>query len=138
MNEKLPTRYVTCGILARRLAMDDCWARRCAWYGCKNIRPIFINQHSIHIISVCGVYVFLLERAAEMPANDKESHGIQLWVNLAAQDKLVPPTYQELPDSKVPRITVEGVTARVMAGEALGISSPVSVKREQTHLDHLH
>jgi len=64
---------------------------------------------------------------AEMPdlKPGERLHGLQLWVNLAAVNKMIPPRYQELPASKVPRATVDGVTAIVMAGEALGLSSPV-------------
>jgi len=33
---------------------------------------------------------------SEIPGNNEESHGLQLWVNLAKKDKLVDPAYQEL------------------------------------------
>lgn len=31
-----------------------------------------------------------------MPAPGPPAHGLQLWVNLAAKDKMVPPAYQEV------------------------------------------
>lgn len=31
-----------------------------------------------------------------MPAPGRPAHGLQLWVNLAAKDKMVPPAYQEV------------------------------------------
>ncbi|CAN0241511.1 unnamed protein product [Ectocarpus sp. 12 AP-2014] len=62
-------------------------------------------------------------------------HGLQLWVNLKSGDKMVPPAYQELNADEVPRATKDGVTAIVIAGEALGISSPVQT-RTPTHYIH--
>ena len=38
---------------------------------------------------------------------------------------MVEPRYQELKKKDVPRITKDGVTAIVIAGEALGVKSPV-------------
>lgn len=64
---------------------------------------------------------------SEMPGvkDGERLRGLQLWVNLAAKNKMMAPRYQELPASKVPRVTRDGVTAIVIAGEALGVSSPV-------------
>eukprot|EP00299_Pterocystis_sp_00344_P016649 c8355_g2_i2.p1 GENE.c8355_g2_i2~~c8355_g2_i2.p1 ORF type:complete len:246 (+),score=59.01 c8355_g2_i2:251-988(+) len=71
---------------------------------------------------------------AEMPGNDKIAHGLQLWVNLSSKDKMCEPAYQELPASSVPVTTVEGVTARVIAGEALGVVSPVYTRTPTSYL----
>jgi redox-sensitive bicupin YhaK (pirin superfamily) len=72
---------------------------------------------------------------SEMPASERRAHGLQLWVNLAAKDKFCEPAYQELPGSAVPRVTRDGVTAVVIAGAALGVSSPVHT-RTPTHYLH--
>ena len=47
-------------------------------------------------------------------------HGFQLWVNLPRQDKFSKPHYQEIPSSKIPLVTNVDVTARIIAGDALG------------------
>ena len=45
---------------------------------------------------------------SEMPARDMKptdiAWGLQLWINLAAKDKMVAPRYQELPKEKVSHI----------------------------------
>jgi len=72
---------------------------------------------------------------SEMPGNNEISHGLQLWVNLAAKDKMCEPAYQELLSSQVPKVSRDGVTAIVIAGEALGVKSPVYT-RTPTHYLH--
>jgi len=62
---------------------------------------------------------------SEMPASTGMSHGLQLWVNLAAKDKLCAPAYQELKSADIPHVSKNGVSAVVIAGEALGVVSPV-------------
>ena len=47
---------------------------------------------------------------------------------------MVEPRYQELPSKDVPRVTKDGVTAIVIAGEALGITvSKIRVLRVYMH-----
>jgi len=62
---------------------------------------------------------------SEMPATSGENSGLQLWVNLAAKDKMMEPRYQELKAKDIPHVTKDGVTAIVIAGEALGVSAKV-------------
>ena len=50
---------------------------------------------------------------------------LQLWVNLAAAHKMVEPSYQELPASRVPEAEAGGARVRVIAGSSLGVTSPV-------------
>jgi len=71
----------------------------------------------------------------EMPLNTEVSHGLQLWVNLKSSDKMCPPAYQELKSEDVPKVTRDGVTAVVIAGEALGTCSKVYT-RTPTHYIH--
>ena len=53
------------------------------------------------------------------------THGFQIWVNLPAEHKMMAPRYQEIPANKSPTIREEGVWARVIAGECLGVSSSI-------------
>ena len=53
---------------------------------------------------------------SEMPGWDK-ARGLQLWVNLASQYKMVEPSYQELKAEEIPTISSDGVTVRVIAGK---------------------
>ncbi|RAK63884.1 pirin family protein [Hymenobacter edaphi] len=62
---------------------------------------------------------------------------IQLWVNVPAKDKLVPPTYQELPAATIPSVAVEGGPGRlrVIAGEYQGVQGPARTFSPLTLLD---
>ena len=64
---------------------------------------------------------------AEMPGTDT-IEGLQLWVNLKSTDKLCEPNYQESPAENLVKIEREGVEAVVVAGQALGESSPLLTK----------
>src|SRR5438132_9347246 len=55
-------------------------------------------------------------------------HGIQLWVNLPAKDKLVPPRYQSLEGDQVALLSSSdgGALVRVVAGDVGGLRGPGS------------
>jgi len=57
-------------------------------------------------------------------------HGFQIWVNLPARDKMMPPHYQEIPGAGVPQVTsADGnVRVRVIAGESLGKSAVIETR----------
>ena len=57
----------------------------------------------------------------EMPEGDGIGHGLQLWVNLSKQNKMVEPAYQELLDKDIPKTKQSGVSVKVIAGESFGI-----------------
>jgi hypothetical protein len=52
-------------------------------------------------------------------------HGFQIWVNLPAEHKMMAPRYQEIPEADSPTIEHDGVWARVIAGECLGVTSSI-------------
>ena len=52
-------------------------------------------------------------------------HGFQIWVNLPAKDKMMNPRYQDITADQSPTIDKDGVWARVIAGECLGIESSI-------------
>jgi len=41
---------------------------------------------------------------------------VQLWVNLPAKDKQAPPAYQAITAAQIPTVTLDGGTARIIAG----------------------
>jgi hypothetical protein len=53
-------------------------------------------------------------------------HGIQLWVNLPAKDKFVPPRYQDIGSGKVQLLSSPdgGALVRLIAGDLAGFSGP--------------
>ena len=65
---------------------------------------------------------------SEMPEQrEGRMAGFQLWVNLAARDKMIAPAYRDVPPADVPLLALPGgVAVRVIAGEALGVAGAVS------------
>ncbi|KAJ8487224.1 hypothetical protein ONZ45_g14417 [Pleurotus djamor] len=69
---------------------------------------------------------------AEMPVHEAGSpdpRGMQLWVDLPKQYKMVEPSYQELGPEQIPTAYPEGpeggVKIKVISGKSYGIESPV-------------
>jgi quercetin 2,3-dioxygenase len=65
---------------------------------------------------------------SEMPEQEEgRMAGFQLWVNLAARDKMQPPAYRDVPPAQVPAFALEGgVQVRVIAGRAHGVEGAVT------------
>jgi quercetin 2,3-dioxygenase len=65
---------------------------------------------------------------SEMPEQSEgRMAGFQLWVNLAARDKLCPPAYRDVSPSDVPEVALAGSgRVRVIAGAFGGIQGAVS------------
>ncbi|WP_028228818.1 pirin family protein [Paraburkholderia ferrariae] len=57
-------------------------------------------------------------------------HGLQLWVNLPARDKMIAPRYQEMPHARIPvgRSADGKVSVKVIAGEALGVKAAIETR----------
>ena len=63
---------------------------------------------------------------SEMPQQENGlMWGFQLWVNLPAKDKMCEPRYQDIPGASVPEWTGDGITVRVIAGEAQGVTGAI-------------
>ncbi|KAI0797680.1 RmlC-like cupin domain-containing protein [Abortiporus biennis] len=69
---------------------------------------------------------------AEMPVHEPgmpDPRGMQLWVDLPKQYKMVEPSYQELGPSQIPTAYPEGengpVRVKVISGKSHGVESPV-------------
>jgi redox-sensitive bicupin YhaK (pirin superfamily) len=75
---------------------------------------------------------------SEMPEQEQGlMRGFQLWVNLAAKDKMIPPRYQDIAPAKIPTVEpAPGVKVRVVAGELSGARGPVDgIAIEPVYLD---
>lgn len=46
--------------------------------------------------------------------------GVQLWLNLPAKDKMVPPMYRSIKHAEIPEVTLESGKLRLLAGEYEG------------------
>lgn len=64
----------------------------------------------------------------EMPRRGPEGTvvGFQLWVNLPAAQKMSQPRYQEITESNIPTVELDGVSVRIVAGEYAGITGPAT------------
>lgn len=56
---------------------------------------------------------------SEMPADNEFTYGLQLWINLAKEHKMMEPEYQELKKKDVPIVSNKGVTVKIIAGESM-------------------
>jgi len=73
----------------------------------------------------------------EMPLQSPRGvHGLQLWVNLAAREKMQSPAYRGAVASEVPVVPTGSGTVRVLSGSWGGASGPiVGVARSPVYLD---
>ena len=64
---------------------------------------------------------------SEMPEQQEgRMAGFQLWVNLAARDKMCAPVYRDVPPADVPALQLaSGAAVRVIAGSAFGVAGAV-------------
>eukprot|EP00127_Corallochytrium_limacisporum_P006273 Clim_evm17s224 gene=Clim_evmTU17s224 len=79
---------------------------------------------------------------SEMPSDKimKEGgtvEGFQLWVNLPAKDKMIPPRYQDTPVEKIPKIKSEDgrTDIVVIAGESHGTKAYIETRSPMLYLD---
>lgn len=75
----------------------------------------------------------------EMPKGDSNSHmeGFQLWANLPASQKMMPPRYRDITSQQIPEVTLDnGVLIKVICGTVAGTSGPVTdIVIEPEYLD---
>jgi redox-sensitive bicupin YhaK (pirin superfamily) len=69
---------------------------------------------------------------SELPEQENgRMEGFQLWLNLAARDKMNPPWYRDIQNEEIPEfVTDEGVTVRVIAGASHGVEG--AMQRDTT------
>lgn len=61
----------------------------------------------------------------ELRTTGFDVHGLQLWIALPTGLEDVEPTFQHHPAANIPETAQGGVSMRVLAGTAFGVSSPV-------------
>ncbi|XP_052621409.1 pirin-like protein [Lactuca sativa] len=72
---------------------------------------------------------------SEMPASHGTQKGLQLWINLSSRNKMIEPRYQEMASRNIAEATEDGVTVRIIAGESLGMKSPIYTRTPTMFLD---
>ena len=64
-----------------------------------------------------GMGIIHSERASQRFLEEGGTlEGIQLWVNLAAKNKMVQPRYQDIKAASIPTLNIDGSELRVVAG----------------------
>lgn len=66
------------------------------------------------------------ERAGDDLHTTSRLHGIQSWMALPLEQEEIEPAFQHYPAADLVSIDIDGVTLRVIMGEAFGVASPVS------------
>ena len=64
--------------------------------------------------------------------------GFQMWVNLAASEKMNPPDYQEYLAQDIPSFEYAGNTIRLVSGELYGQTGPVAKVSRKPVLAEIH
>jgi hypothetical protein len=86
----------------------------------QTIRPGDLN------LMVTGSGMVHSEREPPEIKNKPHSvHGLQLWLALPEKDEETDPAFYHYPATDIPSTRVNGVSIRVMMGEAFGLCSPV-------------
>jgi redox-sensitive bicupin YhaK (pirin superfamily) len=62
-------------------------------------------------------------------------HGLQLWAALPLEDEDCEPAFVHTPASKIWETRQDGVTVRVLVGEAFSLRSPVAARSTTLYLD---
>ncbi len=65
----------------------------------------------------------------EMPKGDEKDrmYGFQLWANLPAKQKMIPPKYRDVKSIDIPEIKLEnGVRIKIISGSLNGTTGPVT------------
>ncbi|CAM0878044.1 unnamed protein product [Alopecurus aequalis] len=74
-------------------------------------------------------------RALRDAGGRRRSEGLQLWINLAATDKMIEPRYQEVQSKDISRAAKDGVEVPIITGEAFGVRSPVYTRTPTMYMD---
>jgi redox-sensitive bicupin YhaK (pirin superfamily) len=103
-----------------------------------------LDSHGNHGILRAGDAQYMLGGTglvhSEMPSEEfKRSggrrHGFQIWVNLSRADKALAPRYKDVSAESIPVVQPSsGATARVLAGDAFGVSGPVHTATPWTYV----
>ena len=60
----------------------------------------------------------------EMPKESPNMLGIQLWINLSSNNKMIEPKYEDINSKNIPKVEEDDGTIRVIAGEYKNTSGP--------------
>ena len=94
------------------------------------IRPGDIN------LMVAGRGIVHSERERpERVAQERQLHGLQLWLALPQADEETEPAFHHYPGADIPALVVGDVPVRVLMGSAYGVTSPVKVFAQTLYVE---
>lgn len=94
------------------------------------IKPGAIN------LMVAGKGIAHSERTRdELRKTGYDLHGLQLWHALPEAFEEVEPAFYHTPADDIPCVELDGVTIRVMMGDAFGVTSPVKIFSPNIYLE---
>ena len=73
---------------------------------------------------------------SEMPAEQGESNGIQLWINLPKRLKQIEPGYQQVNDGEFPVKTIDGGQVKMLVGDDSPLVLNTEVIYQHVNLDN--
>ncbi len=90
----------------------------------------FIKDGATQWMTAGGGILHIETPPADLVISGGTFHGVQLWVNLPARDKMVDPAYQNLESGDVTLLASDdgGALVRVIAGEVAGHKGPGSTR----------
>ena len=71
----------------------------------------------------------------ELKQSGSHLHGIQAWVALPVELEETEPRFEHYPAEDVPDVNLDGVSLRVIVGQAYGAASPVRVSSETLYVE---
>ena len=63
-----------------------------------------------------------------MPLGNNEARGLQLWINLSSENKMMPPKNKLIRNESIPIASKHGIVVKIIFGETMNIS--VCMSRE--------
>lgn len=72
---------------------------------------------------------------SEMPADEGETNGIQLWINLPKRLKQIDPGYQQVEADEFPLKTIDGGQVKILVGEGSPLKLKTDVIYQHVNLD---
>ncbi len=94
-----------------------------------------INPGDINLM-IAGKGVVHSERQRDtIKSKQQYFEGLQLWLALPAEFEQMEPEFHHYNQSKIPQTVINGVTIKVLMGEAYGLKSPVKTLSTTTFLE---
>lgn len=94
-----------------------------------------IEPGAINLMVTGSGVVHSERQTPELQAQQRNLHGLQLWLALPEQDEDVSPEFHHYAASSIPSITVNGVRVRVLIGEAFNRTSPVKTFSDTLYVE---